>query len=294
MSTNSTGILILLGIIAIALFGGAKGASNNGLFSVGIQTPEQKQQNIGQKIEEVQYQVDNLKIKVQIEEDKKSQSKYKGLVTLAYVNRSTDPTQEYVTLRNSYNAKENISITGWMLRSTSSGVSTTIPKATYLFFAGIANSEDNIILTNNETLYLVTGISPNGASFKVNKCSGYLDQFQTFVPYLNNNCPLPRYEDLSSIPKTTANNRCFDYIDSMSSCRIQTETPTQYLGAECNNFISKKVNYPACVDAHKNDKDFYGNEWRVYLKRGASLWKDRRETIVLYDNDGKIVDSLTY
>ncbi len=294
MNDNSMGVLILLGIIAIALFGGAKGASNNGLFSVGIQTPEQKQQNIGQKIEEVQYQVDNLKIKVQIEEDKKSQSKYKGLVTLAYVNRSTDPTQEYVTLRNSYNAKENISITGWMLRSTSSGVSTTIPKATYLFFAGIANSEDNIILTNNETLYLVTGISPNGASFKVNKCSGYLDQFQTFVPYLNNNCPLPRYEDLSSIPKTTANNRCFDYIDSMSSCRIQTETPTQYLGAECNNFISKKVNYPACVDAHKNDKDFYGNEWRVYLKRGASLWKDRRETIVLYDNDGKIVDSLTY
>ncbi len=294
MSSNATGILIILGIIAIALFGGAKGAANNGLFSIGIQTPEQKQQNIEQKIQETQTQVDSLKIKVQAEEDKKTQSKYKGIVTLAYINRSGDPTQEYATIRVNYNIKENIPVTGWVLRSVNSGNSVTIPKGTYLYFAGIANTEDNILLTSGDTLYLVTGISPNGASFKVNKCSGYLGQFQTFVPYLSTNCPAPRNEDLSSIPKTTANERCFDYIDSMSSCRIQTETPPQYLGAECNNFISKKVNYPSCVETHKNDKDFYGNEWRVYLKRGQNLWKDRRETIVLYDNDGKIVDSLAY
>src|SRR3989344_2412318 len=137
-----------------------------------------------------------------------------------------------------------------MIRSVGEGISTTIPKGTYLFFAGMPNVEENILLTSGDTLYLVTGISPNGSSFKVNKCSGYLGQFQTFIPYLNSNCPLPRNEDLSSIPKTRGNDLCFDYIESMSACRIKTETPPQYLGAECNNFISKKINYSSCVDAH--------------------------------------------
>lgn len=298
MKDDTVGILIILGIIAIALFGGVKGAGNNGLSPTGAQTPEQKQQgqtnNTEQKIEEAQNEVDSLKIKAQAEENKKSQSKYKGIITLAYVNRSTDPTREYVTIRMNYNATETILVTGWMLRSASGGWSTTIPKGTYLFFAGIANVEENIYLTSGDTLYLVTGISPNGASFKVNKCSGYLGQFQTFIPYLNSRCPLPRYEDLSSIPKTKINDACFEYIESMQQCRIQTESTPASWSTECQNFIYNKINYPSCVNTHKNDKDFYGNEWMVYLKRSESMWKDRRENIVLYDNEGKIVDSLSY
>ncbi len=156
------------------------------------------------------------------------------------------------------------------------------------------NTEDTIMLTGGDTLYLVTGISPNGASFKVNKCSGYLGQFQIFVPYLNNICPLPKDEDLSSIPNLVINDACFDRIDTMSRCRIQTAPLPQNLSSECTNFILNKINYPSCVNIHKNDKDFYQKEWRVYLGRSASLWKNKRETIVLYDSLGKIVDTLKY
>ncbi|HEY4508798.1 MAG TPA: hypothetical protein VJC13_00755 [Candidatus Paceibacterota bacterium] len=302
MSENPSGILIILGIIAIALFGGVKGAGNNGLISMGISTPEQKQQyqtnnqtiDISQQIQNAKTQIDNLKIQLQTAEDAKTQSKYKGQVRISYVNRSNNSSQEYVAIYGSGAGKEAISVSGWALRGLNGGTNTNIPKATILFFAGVPNAEDNIYLSPGETLYLVTGISPNGASFKTNKCSGYLGQFQTFVPYLSSNCPLPRDEDLSSIPKTNSNDGCFDYIDSMPSCRIQTETPTKYLGAECNNFISQKINYSACVNTHRNDSNFYGNEWRIYLKRGQSIWKDRKETIVLYDNEGKMVDSLSY
>ena len=291
---DTTGILILLAIVAIALFGGSKNTGVTQPAPTSNETQKQTEMSVEQKVRDTKNQIDDLKKQLQIEEDKKTQSQYKGVITLSYINRSTNPSQEYVTIKMVGNATGTVPVTGWVLKSLNTKNQTTIPKASYLFFAGTMNTEDNIFLIGGDTLYLITGISPNGSSFRANKCSGYLGQFQTFVPYLNSNCPAPRDEDLSSIPKTTANDRCFDYIDSMQTCKIQTETPPQYLGVECNNFISRKINYSSCVDTHKNDKDFYLKEWRVYLKRGESLWKDKREIIVLYDNFGKVVDTLKY
>ncbi|MCX6702041.1 MAG: hypothetical protein NTX96_02495 [Candidatus Zambryskibacteria bacterium] len=290
MKDDSIGILVLLGIIAIALFGGAKNTNNIGpIFS-----NNQAQTNVEQGIQDTQNQINDLKQQLQIEEDKKTQSQYKGIVTLSYINRSTDPSQEYVTIKVSYGAVGTIPVTGWILKSLDSGTQVTIPKGTYLFFTGMMNAEDDIYLNANDVLYLITGISPVGASFKVNKCSGYLGQFQTFIPYLNTNCPAPRNEDLSSIPNSVRNGACLDYIDSMNQCQIRTESPLVNWSSECIDFIYNKINYPSCVDIHKNDGDFYEKEWRVYLKRSESIWRDKRETIVLYDNVGKIVDTLKY
>jgi hypothetical protein len=289
---NSSGALLFMAVVAIALFGGIKNVANIG--PVSNENQAQQEINLEQKIQNTQTEIDNLKKQLQIEEDKKTQSQYKGIVTLSYINRSKDPSQEYVVIKVRDDAKESIPVTGWVLKSINTGNQVSIPKATYLFFTGMLNVEENILLVAGDTLYLTTGISPNGSSFKVNKCSGYLGQFQTFIPYFNNNCPAPRNEDLSSIPKLLVNSDCLDYIDSMNRCRIQTETLPINWGTECKNFIIDKINYPSCINTHKNDKDFYEKEWRVYLKRGENLWKDRREIVVLYDNDGKIVDTLKY
>ncbi len=283
---HGVGIIIILGIIAIALFGGIKGVSNNGLISSGKATPEQK-------IQATQAQVENLKQQLQVEEDKKNQSEYYGQVTIVYVNRSGDPSQEYITI-HANNISKTILITGWTLKSLSSGASATIPKATVLFFTGISNAEGNIYLSPLETVYLVTGLAPNGVSFKVNKCTGYLQQFQTFIPYINNQCPRAQDEDLSAIPKRVENDACFDYIDSIGQCRTQTENLPANWSYECKNFIGKKLTYSSCIDNHKNDGDFYKAEWRVYLKRNEPLWKNRREDIVLYDLNGKVVSELKY
>jgi hypothetical protein len=45
---------------------------------------------------------------------------------------------------------------------------------------------------------------------------------------------------------------------------------------------------------HKNDEDFYDDEWRIYLGRGEELWKNRRETIILKDQAGKIIKEVSY
>lgn len=290
--------LVFIGVIvtlAILLSGGS--SNGGGLFSSGPLTPEQKQANIQKQITDTQYKVDELKKQVDAEEAKKTQSIYKDIVEISYINRSTDPNQEYVAIHVAGNATTTIPITGWTIKSLSSGQSFQIPQGTYLFFTGSINTEQNIYLGANDNFYLVTGYSPNGSSFKINKCSGYLTQFQTFVPYIGSQCPAPKNEDLSSIPKTVNNDACFDYIDSMSSCRIQTDPlppgSTKW-GSECTDFIYKKINYPSCVDTHKNDKDFYKNEWRVYLKRSTSVWKNSREDVVLLDQYGKIVDEIKY
>lgn len=282
-------------ILAIALSGGSK---NVGTFSPSpTKTPEQQKVDIKQQINQTQKKVEDLKKQVEVEERKKTESQYKGLVSISYISRSSDPKKEYVVIRVNSSATTTIPVTGWTLKSLWSGTTVTIPKATYLYFAGMINSEENIYLSPNDTLNLITGYSPNGASFKTNKCSGYLTQFQTFTPSISRSCPAPRNEDLSSIPKTVNNIACFDYINSMPSCKIQVNPlPGDYYkwSGECKTFIYDKINYPSCVNTHKSDEDFYKNEWYVYLKRNDKIWLDRSEEVVLYDHLGKIVDEIKY
>lgn len=290
------GALILISIIGIALMGGFKNTGNNtGIFgSSSTPSPSSQQTNIQQQLTKAQQDAEKLKKQIEAEEAKKIYSRYKGLVTLSYINRGATPSQEYVVIRTSGTATTTINVTGWMLKSTSTGATVSIPKATYLYFDRMQNSEENIYLDKQDTLYLVTGTSPNGTSFKVNKCSGYLGQFQTFIPSLNNNCPLPRNENTSSIPRSPNNDACLDYIDAFPACRIQTTNLPITWSYECTRFIYDKINYSSCVNTHKDDKDFYGHELRVYLKRNEKIWKNKREHVILYDETGKIVDSLSY
>ncbi len=292
MKDSTLGILIIVGIILIGI--SSKGHPNGeGIFSITPQgqLEQSRSQNLQKEIAENQQKLAEAQKKLEAERIKNNESKYKGIVTLSFLARSTDPKQEYIAIRVN-KTTENIMVTGWKLVSTSTGSSITIPKSSYLFFADTQNSEENIYLRSDDVLYLITGISPNGASFKVNKCSGYLTQFQNFNPYIGNNCPLPRNEDTSSIPRTAINDACLDYIDGMPSCRIQTNTLPINWSYECKDFIYNKLNYPSCVNTHKNDLDFYQNQWMVYLKRSESIWGSRRGNIILYDNEGKIVSTL--
>lgn len=299
------GIIVLLGIIFIGMYGGAMNQPG-GAFH--IQPIFQFASTTTQNVNSVEITSDII-YPDQVASNSSSQSsgssnsqntvdplrsKYADLIYISNVSRYGDQNSEYVQLQTRGNASTTIPITGWVIKSESSGQEVTIPKATYLYFAGSVNSEENVVLSGNETAYLITGYSPNGYSFKLNKCSGYLSQFQTWNPYLPYSCPAPKNEDTSSIPKTLNNDACFDYIDYMPSCRIQTEPLPQNWSYECTNFIYSKINYPSCINTHKNDKDFWIGDWRIYLKRNAKLWKDKRESIILIDNEGKIVSRYTY
>lgn len=294
---NWIGILIIVGVILAGLYGSSAKNTGSGIFSMGNAGNENyaeqnRQYEIQQKLNEAQRQTEELKSKIAEEENKKIRSKYYGVISISYVSRSADPKYEYVMIRN--NGTTTIPITGWTVKSNASGQSVSIPQGTYLYFANSQNEKTNIYLSPNDILYLITGYSPIGVNFKINKCSGYLQQFQSYYPYLPSSCPLPKNENLSSIPRLVINDECLDYIESFPSCKIQTgDLPIKW-SYECKNFITEKINYSSCINTHKNDKDFYQNEWRVYLERNLPIWKDRRETVTLYDNNSKVVSSVSY
>jgi len=225
-------------------------------------------------------------------------SPYAGLIvmsrpiTSSYQNvASADGEYLSITSRIIAGAKP-VPITGWQIKSVVTGASAKIGKGAYLAYPGQLNPESEIFLSPGGRAVVATGRSPIGVSFRLNKCTGYFAQYQTFTPTLPEQCPALQEESLPKAPNAL-DDRCLDYIDRLPICRTHGKLPI-YLKPECTTYIAERTNYNFCVSAHKNDPDFYLNEWRIYLNRDDRLWKNRRETIKLIDNEGKTVTAVSY
>lgn len=284
------GLVLICVVLALAVFGGAKNIKPVYQNSSTIPSPQERQLSVGEieyNLNDARYKTEELRKQLALEDEKKKFSIYKGKISM-FVNTSSDASTEYVDIYADYSNTEPINITGWKLLSTSTNQTTYIPQSTYLYFSGQANSEQDVILRPGEHAYIITGRSPIGYGFKVNKCSGYISQYQNFYPGVWTNCPAPRDEDQSSIPNRVVNDNCFDLINSLSSCRVPEPLSKAY-SYECQAFLTEKINYPYCISHHKNDEDFWGTTWYVYLKRSEPLWKYRRDVVILYDKVGKPV-----
>jgi hypothetical protein len=203
--------------------------------------------------------------------------------------------EEYITLSASRRNTENISITDWKLESMISKKQVSIGGAVEIYRSGLVNPEPDLQLAPGESVIISTGLSPIGASFKINKCSGYLEQFQDFYPKLSKKCPYPddEFEEIvSSIP--VADLVCEDFVDSISRCEMELSAFPIGVSNQCAEFVSDTINYTGCVNNHKNDLDFFTKEWRVFLGRSSELWRAKRETVRLIDSSGKVVDTYTY
>ena len=86
---------------------------------------------------------------------------------------------------------------------------------------------------------------------------------------------------------------CINYVDSLSRCQVVLSPPVTLSGV-CQSFMIKYLNYNGCVDAHRNDADFKGTTWRVYLGRTNSMWRTKYELVKLLDASGKTVDAFSY
>ena len=209
-----------------------------------------------------------------------------------YLGNSTNPNEEYLVIIASDSNTRPVNITGWKLQSAITGRSTVIDRGTYLFRSGQVNTEQSVFLNPGDRAFVVTGRSPVGVSFKLNACTGYLEQFQNFAPQLPLQCPHPLEENFPTGPQGLS-NECIDYLRLFPRCAIHTlAIPPQFSGL-CQDYI-QKVTYTECVEKHKSDSNFYKPEWRIFLKRDAEMWKERYETIYLLTESGKLVDSISY
>ena len=297
---------VLFGFLIIAWFvsGAAKEADLRGIFlmpTFPLGTPEstlESRENgntevFREEVNRIAGEVGAVKEELALLQTSAS-SPYRGKVSIASTQGASeqDPKAEYVTLRASDDNRESIAITGWTLESAITGKSVSLPQGSEIFTSG-SLEEGVIVLKPGDEVTVVTGRSPVGISFRINRCSGYLTQFQTFTPTLSKSCPRAESEALSRSSSRTLPDSCFNFLEGLGQCRIELSLPPE-LSQECRQFIQNDLTYNGCVALHRNETNFKNPEWRIYLSRPEELWKEKREMVKLLDGSGKLVDTSTY
>jgi hypothetical protein len=225
----------------------------------------------------------------------KLDSPYAGLVTLERgTATASNPDSEYIIIRTASTLERNITISGWKLEEDANTLSVTLGQASEIPFLGQVNVETPITLPANSRVYVTTGRSPNGYSFRLNQCTGYFEQFQNFSPQLPLECPFPEDEALRRPEILSGNAACIELIERLPRCYLEVNSISPSVGNLCQSFIVNELSYNGCLNAHKNDPGFYKNEWRVFLNRSQELWVNKYERIRLLDENGKTVSVLSY
>lgn len=292
----------LQGSLANPAYIGSSTTERGGNGSSGYQAPEElptSTQGISQELERIESDASRIQSLLDQARVKSEASVYQGTLVLNGSGNawSTKPTSEYISLNyqrtNSNNQSQKILITGWEAVSGVTNKSAVIGKGAYLPYSGQVNAEEPIFVSPGDRVVINSGRSPIGVSFRVNKCSGFFEQFQDFSPSLPFDCPRPETENLPT-PPNQLNDRCLDYLETLSRCTVPLGELPLDLSPECGQYLRTEINYNKCVEHHKDDADFYKPEWRVFLGRDTELFKDRREVIKVLDLDKKVVDSISY
>lgn len=218
------------------------------------------------------------------------ESVYKDQITLNKRSsniKAAHVEQEYIVIEANKRNDAPIRIDGWEIRSLVSKSGYTIPKGVSI--PRYNSNKAEVLLAPGGKAIISSGRSPVGDSFKLNICAGYLEQFQTFYPKINKSCPLPE-DEIDQVFKL----ECTEFIEDLNRCEMRIDQIPVQLSSSCQEFINTKLNYNGCVDLHKDDSNFYGKEWRLFLGRNQEVWKERREIISLFDSEGNVVDTITY
>lgn len=252
-------------------------------------------------------------------------SPWEGKISLNRGNSKQEriPDREYIEIRTGRRLEEPVNITGWYLEnargerylyvsgSATPGVTSRvyIPTASSILLPNVANTATPLLLNPGERAIVITGNPPRRipfpvTSFRVNKCSGYLEEMDRveFSPRISRECPLARdYPQVDFLEE-----KCYDFVRRMSACYTpekvdeEGEPNENYydgvrgLSQQCEAFIDNYLNYNSCVALHFGDEDFYEDEWRIFLGQSRELWDEERDAIRLYDSQGRIVDEITW
>lgn len=206
--------------------------------------------------------------------------------------KAGDSDKEFISIEADPSSRNQNVISGLILRGSGLNTSIIVPQAVNMLVLRTTFTRADVSLPPSGHAIITSGRSPVGTSFRVNKCTGYLDQFQNYFPSLDKNCPYPSDELKSYGPNGEA--VCAEFVAKIPRCQIYQGAPPKTLSNTCVNFLAEKLNYNACVADHKNDSDFYSNEWRLFENQPNELWKNNNEIIRLMDNRGTVLDTVNY
>lgn len=308
MKDSKEPILILL--VLFILFGLAYGpfkkanlrsdTDSKNASSIGSDSSNFLASDTAEEIKKAQEEVKQLEenLNKKIEESKRSP--YYGKIRMSGISGlyGDDPNQEYISIYSYLNKNETVKITGWYLKSEITGYYTIIGKASLLPFP-FTRTESDIVLKERDLVYLTKGFSPIGISFRTNKCTGYFEEDRTFYPSLSLECPRPEDEKMPVFSSVLdRNDECLDLIERIPRCTTKGSAFTRDLPdtvpESCKTYITTQINYNSCVAKHLSDIDFPGNEYRVFLNKFGPLWRQKKDKINLHDQNGLVVDTISY
>lgn len=217
-----------------------------------------------------------------------------GTVHLSYGSMGTTPSsEEYLYLEADSGNTGPVSLAGWSLQSVYSGVRIPLPVAAPLFVQGVVNTAQPVSLDPGASALITTGTSPVGVSFRENRCSGFLAQFQRFTPAIQSRCPAAT-ELVADTPENRAvlGDSCFWFLQSLPLCTFPRTAPANVSPA-CFEAARTALSYNRCVQHHKDTRGFLLSQWRIYLNVAHPLWRER-DTVRLLDASGRVVDVLSY
>ncbi|HUD04014.1 MAG TPA: hypothetical protein VMR73_00790 [Candidatus Paceibacterota bacterium] len=207
--------------------------------------------------------------------------------------KNASTSTEYLRLIAGNNIASPLTITGFVVGSFASGNLATITTAALLPILGSPYSESSIYVSPGDVILLSTEISPIKTSFRVNKCSGFLNQLYSFTPAILKLCPTASALLTKFGPANDTS--CIAYAKTVPQCTAVASSAVPInLSSACKTFVEQTLTYNGCVESTQNDSDFYENEYRVFLGSQNELWGNSTDAIGLFDTKGGLVGGLTY
>lgn len=189
------------------------------------------------------------------------------------------------SLYASFYGDESINVTGWDIRARDGDQ--LVPRAVNIYDPSGLSAETDIVMRGGDTVNIYTSRSAIGENLRLNKCLGYLENYNHFDPPLPQSCP---YIDRSEVRNFSG--ACQDYVTSLGGCRLPDPNPPIPQNDDACRYYLDTINYRGCFQKHFGDKDFLGNEWRVWS--GNIFLDERHDHVLLLDRSGLIVDVRDY
>ncbi len=223
------------------------------------------------------------------ESQNSKKSQYLGMINI-YVAKGYDGNPDFLEIVALKTNKKPINITGWEIKSSTSRFSGKISLGAETIYQGKISEESDIFLYPGEKALILPNSSPVGISFKMNKCIGYLEQFQEFYPHLPKYCPHPGFDE-----PQIEDGGCKAFAKTINRCNAFINDFPEDLSDTCKKTISKRLSYNSCVSEHIEENDFYKKEWRVYLGEKENAFGSKNgDFIRIYDAGGHLIESIFY
>lgn len=194
------------------------------------------------------------------------------------------------------NSEEEIDITGWYFK-TNKGPLFTIPKGIEDYNLNSFLNYQDIILKPKDKAVIYRGFNLTNIryfNFRLNKCTGYLNNIYKFQPPLPRECPGLEIKDLVLL-----SGECQNFLRSLKNCYQPSAFEINKFANEyeCRKYFDE-LNYGACYKKYRKKEDFFKNEWRIYLKPDVEVFDfnlDKlHDRVMLFDKNNLLVNLITY